>query len=134
MRYFFKVLCLIALSINTCDAYESLLKSNVNCQTDLNNDGKNDIVLFIEKSPRDWDLVALLKTNDGYNAYVLLSTDSPLNLSCQNEKYIQETTTGDREGKLVKTNGAYVKLIQPESSSVGYYWDGKKFQGVQISD
>lgn len=122
------------LTCEVCYGNEALLKSNVHCYIDINNDGNLDLALFVEKNNGGGELIALLKTEAGYEAHLIYSAGSYLNMSCQYGKYITETTAVDKDGKTFSTNGTYLQITQPESSSAAYYWDGKKFEGVMIAD
>ena len=105
------------------------------CEIDLNNDNKPDIVLLVE-SAKGWELIVLMNIENGYKAYVLSTGKEGMYLSCHFGKEIRETSAGKgkREGKIYKTNGTYIKLTQPELSSVVYFWKDNAFQEVWTSD
>jgi hypothetical protein len=106
------------------------------CEIDLNGDGLSDIAQLIE-SIRGRELIALLQTDSGYSA-CLISRNVPdgMFLSCHFGNLIKETEagTGHSDLKTYKTTGTYIKLYYPEGSSIGYYWNGNKFEEVWLSD
>jgi len=106
------------------------------CEIDLNGDSLPDIAQLIE-SIRGRELIVLLRINDGYSAY-LISQNVPdgMFLSCHFGNNIKETTAGDdrHDAQTYKTPGSYLKLYYPEGSSLGYFWNGKEFEQVWLSD
>jgi hypothetical protein len=111
------------------------LKNVSSCELDLNNDNEPDLALLVEAS-KGRELIVLMKTSSGYNAYVVSRDKPDMNLSCHLGKSVVETTagTGKVTGKVYKTPGAYIQLKQPEGSSVVYFWNGKGFTEVWMSD
>jgi len=102
-------------------------------EMDFNNDNKLDIVFWVETSVGQ-QLIVLMKTEKGYNTYVISKGKSDMQLSCHFGKYLKETTAGRREGRIYETPGTYIQLSLPEGSSVAYFWDGKGFKEVWTSD
>lgn len=111
------------------------LKYIASCELDLTDDGKPDVALFVE-TVRGRELIVLVKTEKGYNAYVLSKGGSFTQLSCHFGKFIRETPSGKEklEKKIHKTRGTYVQLAHPEGSKVAYYWDGSGFREVWTAD
>ncbi|MBI5417586.1 hypothetical protein HZA55_06525 [Candidatus Poribacteria bacterium] len=105
------------------------------CEIDLNNDNEPDIALLVE-TLTGRQVIILIKTKKGYNAFVVSKGKPDMHLSCHFGKYVKETTAGKgkREGKVYKTPGTYIQLALPEGSSVAYFWDGKGFKEVWTSD
>ena len=108
------------------------------CEADLNQDGVNDIALLYETSKNIELLVLLSDTSGGYTNF-LISRDHVkyLNMYCQYGKQITETISGEGKKNKIKThvtNGVYLVLMQPESSSRAFYWKDDKFIQVWMSD
>jgi len=82
------------------------------------------------------ELIVLLRTEDGYNTFIVSKGKPGMYLTCHFGKSIKETSAGKGEGKVYPTGGTYIKLTQPESSSVVYFWNSDKntFQEVWTSD
>ena len=109
------------------------LKYISSCEIDLTDDDKTDIVFLVE-TIRGRELIVLIKTEKGYDAQ-LISTGKPnMHLSCHFGESIKETSAGGKKGRVHNTGGTYIKLTQPESSSVVYFWNNKTFQEVWTSD
>lgn len=109
------------------------LKYISSCELDLNNDGNPDIALLIE-TIRGRELIVLLRTTHGYNAYIVSKGRPGMYLTCHFGKYVKETAAGEGKGKIYETNGTFIKLTLPEGSSVVYFWDGRTFKEVWTSD
>lgn len=135
--HLFSVFILICLSIN---AYSitgdgNPLKYISSCEMDFNNDNEPDIALLVETLIGGRQLIVLMKTKSGYDAYYVVGKDlQNMHLSCHFGKIVKETTAGEKGGRVFKTSGTYLKLSQPEGASVAYFWDGKKFKEVWTSD
>jgi hypothetical protein len=72
------------------------MKKVSSCELDLNNDGEADLAFLVDTS-KGRELIVLMKTSSGYNAYVV-SRDRPgMNLSCHLGKSVVEDTTGTRK-------------------------------------
>ena len=110
------------------------LKYISSCEIDLNNDDEVDITLLVE-TVRGRELIALIKIENGYKAYLLSKGKEDMQLSCHFGREIKETSTGKgkRKGKVYEINGAYIKLTLPESSSVVYFWTDSGFKEVWTS-
>lgn len=113
----------------------SPLKYISSCEVDLNNDDEADIALLVE-TLRGRELIVLMKTDKGYDAYGLFKRASSMHLSCHFGKFIKETPAGkgDKEGRTYKTPGTYIRLGNPEGPAVAYFWDGSAFKEVWIAD
>lgn len=112
------------------------LKYISSCELDFNNDSKPDVALLVE-TLRGGELIVLMRTENGYNAFVVLKEKKTnMQLSCNFGESIKETAAGkgEREGKVYKTPGTYIQLTQPEGSSVVYFWNGNGFKEVWTSD
>jgi len=133
----FCIFFVVVLILNSqCEAGNGEpLKYIGGCQIDINNDGESDIALLVE-TLKGWELIVLLKTTDGYKAFLLSRGKPNMYLSCHFGNYIKATTAGREKGsgKVYKTNGTYIKLSQPEGASVAYFWEKNKFQEVWLSD
>lgn len=105
------------------------------CQLDFDDDDEPDIALLVE-TLRNPELIALIKTDKGYDAYVLSKVASNMRLSCHFGKFIKETSAGkgEKERRTHKTPGTYIKLAHPEGSSAAYFWNGSGFTEVWTSD
>ena len=113
------------------------LKFTSGCRIDLNGDKRNDTVLMIENGASNSnELIVLISDGDGYKTYVLKRGDFNMYLSCNHGEKLLETKSGDgnKSPRVHQTNGAYIELIQPESSSVAYYWKERDFVEVWLSD
>lgn len=109
------------------------LKYISSCELDLNNDSELDIAILIE-TLKGRELIILIRTTEGYKGF-LLSQDKPnMHLSCHFGKYIKETTAGNRKGRKFETNGTYIRLTQPESSSIAYFWVNGGFKEIWVAD
>ena len=102
-------------------------------EMDFNNDTKMDIA-FLTETFFGRQLIVLMKTKKGYNAYVVSKEKSDMQLSCHFEKYLKETVAGRGKGRIYKTPGNYIQLSLPEGSSVAYFWNGNGFTKVWTSD
>ena len=111
------------------------LKYISSCEIDLNNDNEPDIVLLVE-TIKGQELIILMRKAGGYNAFIVSKVTPGMVLSCHFGKNVCETKAGkgNRKGKVYKTPGTYIKLSQPESSSVVYFWNNNTFQKVWTSD
>src|SRR3989344_6207147 len=103
----------------------SPLKYISSCELDFNNDDEPDMALLVE-TLRSRELIVLMKTDKGYDAYVLSKGASNRHLSCHFGKFIKETSAGKgkKEEKTHKTPGTYIKLAHPEGPSAAYFWNG----------
>ena len=111
------------------------LKYIYSCEFDFNNDDEPDIALLVE-TIRGRELIILMKTVSGYNAFVVSRGKPNMYLSCHFGKSVIETSAGKGKGtgKVYKTPGTYIQLTQPEGSSVVYFWNGSGFKEVWTSD
>lgn len=132
--FIFFVIGLVTNSLSEVGSGEPL-KYIESCELDLNNDGDPDIAFLVE-TLKGRELIVLLGTKDGYKAFLLSRGKPNMYLSCHFGKYVEETAAGKgkEKGKIYKTNGTYLKLTQPEGSSVAYFWNKDKFQEVWTSD
>ena len=112
---------------------ENSLKYISSCEVDINNDGMSDIALLVETSAGR-QLIALLKTTNGHDGYIV-SMDKPgMNLSCHLGKTLTRSRALNEEKKTYITPGTYLELTLPEGSSVAYFWNGHGFTEVWTSD
>jgi hypothetical protein len=111
------------------------LKYISSCEIDLNDDNEPDIAMLVE-TIRGRELIVLMRTGNGYNAFVVARDKANMFLSCHFGKYVKETGAGKggEKRKVYETPGTYIKLTQPEGSSVVYFWTGKGFKEVWTSD
>ncbi len=137
MKYFIACLVLSTILLASIATAEDgvPLKYLSSCQIDLNNDSEADIALLVE-TVRGNELLALIKTPQGYSSYVVSKDKPNMNLSCHYGKTVTETAAGRGKAasKTYTTPGAYVRLKQPEGASVVYFWNGKGFTEVWTSD
>ena len=136
MLYVCGVIILIGSSSYAFNGTGSVpIKYISSCELDLNSDDKTDIVFLIE-STKDRELIILMRTSTGYNAFIVSKGKPDMQLSCHFGKSIKETLAGKgkRESKVYETPGAYVQLAQPEGSSVIYFWTGDGFKEVWTAD
>jgi hypothetical protein len=106
------------------------------CEVDLNNDNNLDIAILIETLSKEWQLIVLMKSVDGYKSYLVSKNSPNMYLSCHFGKTINETAAGEgkKEQKIYQTPGTFLKLSQPEGASVAYFWNGDGFTEVWTSD
>lgn len=111
------------------------IKQISSCTIDLNADNKSDIALLFE-TDKGQELVVLMKTVDSYNVFIVSKGMTNMYLSCYRGKSVKETAAGkgQRKGKTYKTPGAYLKLTQPEGSSVVFFWNRNEFREVWTAD
>lgn len=105
------------------------------CELDLNNDNRPDLALLVETS-KGRELIVLMRNESGYNSFLVSKGKPDMHLSCHFGKSIKETPAGKgkEKRKVYQTLGTYIQLTQPEGSSVAYFWNGKGFKEVWISD
>lgn len=111
------------------------LKYLSSCQMDLNGDSELDMVILVE-TVRGRELLALIKTPQSYNSYVVSQNKPDMYLSCHYGKTVTETLAGkgNKHRKSYTTPGTFISLIQPEGSSVAYFWNGTGFTEVWTAD
>jgi len=112
------------------------LKYISSCEMDFNNDNQPDIALLVETLLGRRLIILLYESNKSYDASVIDGIGEFMRLSCQFGSIVKETLAGpgEKESKTYKTPGKYIKLKQPESSSVVYFWDGDQFKEVWTAD
>jgi hypothetical protein len=105
------------------------------CEIDLNADGVSDSALLIHTS-HGYELVVLMRVREQTKSYIVNSSQSKRFLTCEYGKQIRATSIGKGKdkGTIYQTNGTYLLLTQPESSSAAYFWLKDKFKEVWISD
>ena len=129
------------ISINICPAFAQHFGSGKpivfvsGCDVDLDKDGDYDSVLFIN-SERGYELIAIMRLEEGTKSYVLNRSDSLRYLKCQYGFRIKETNTGNgkKQGKVYEIDREFVSLLKPESSEVAYFWQDGEFKEVWLSD
>jgi len=111
------------------------LKYISSCEIDLNQDGFSDIALLVE-TVRGTELLALLKTKDGYNTFILKRDVNGVLLRGIYGKTVEETKSGigKSDAKIYQTPGAYLSLSAPEGSESVFFWNGKDFTEVWTAD
>ena len=103
------------------------------CELDFNDDDRPDIAMLAETlSGRE--LIVLLRTATGYESYILEANTKRIDMSCHFGNSVKETTATPGKGIVHKTPGTYIKLAQPESSAVVFFWHTNEFKKVWISD
>lgn len=105
------------------------------CKIDLNADGAEDTALLINMG-KSYDLIVIMQMKEGTKSYVLNKSDSMRYLICKNGKELKETDAGSgkKVGRIYRTNGTYLTLLQPESSEAAYFWSDGAFKEVWLSD
>jgi hypothetical protein len=101
------------------------------CQIDLDNNDKEDIVLQIEKQNNQWETIVLMNYGNKYKTYTI-SKNKNMYLECY---YGHEFFGYDKNlnrKSMHRTNGKYIKLQLPESSSVVYFWNDSKKEFIKI--
>jgi hypothetical protein len=103
------------------------------CEIDLNADGNPDSVLLINTSKGNKLIVVI---GSDTKAYHLANVKLRPYLSCHYGKQLKETDAGPGigKGKIYQTNGAYLKLCQPEGACAAYFWLDGKFKEIWLSD
>ena len=109
------------------------LKYISSCEIDLNADNATDIAFLVE-TLKGRELIVLMKSVEGYDTFLVTTGKANMHLSCRFGDSIKETLAAGGTGKEYKTPGTYIQLIQPETSSVVYFWDNNKFREVWTSD
>ena len=123
-----------SLSCASSDAVDAQLTSSMNCRIDLNQDGVNDVAIFLQNLDKQGGkLIVLLSNDNSYDAVELMSLDFPSNLYCKYGREITETNTGNLPGGKYRTEGTYLLLEQLESSAFVFFWKKEKLTAVQIS-
>ena len=128
----------LSLFFSTTSVAESanqipLLKQMSSCELDINKDGNPDIAILVE-TVSGREAIVLVRNENGYNSFLVRGNSQNMLLSCYSGNSIQETQAGKGKGKVYKTMGTYIKLVQPEGASVAYFWNGSGFTEVWTSD
>jgi hypothetical protein len=108
---------------------ELKVKSSSFCELDLNADGQIDMAFLAESK-----LFVFIKEGPTYKSQVLSTNAKEMKLFCQKPNSIKETKANKQLGKTIRINSDYLKLVQPESSGVVFYWKNSKFEEVWIAD
>jgi hypothetical protein len=108
------------------------LKYISSCEIDLNNDGKPDIALLVETS-LGRELIVLMRTGNGYKAFLISNVPQTMHLSCHFGKILKESEAFNNP-KVYETPGTYIKLHEPEGAAIAYFWNGSSFTKVWIAD
>ena len=105
------------------------------CKIDLNADGTEDTALLIN-SGKSYELIVIMRLKEATKSYVLNESNSMRYLACKRGKEIKETGAGPgkKAGRIHRTNGAYLTLLEPESSEAAYFWSDGAFKEVWLSD
>ncbi len=108
------------------------LKYISSCELDFNNDGQPDIALLVE-TLLGRQLIVLMRTEKGYNAFIVSRGKQGMHLSCHFGKTIRESNAFSNP-KVYKTPGTYIQLHEPEGASVAYFWNGFGFTEAWTAD
>jgi len=104
------------------------------CEIDLDGNDKSDVVILAETT-RGIELIALLKSERGYDGYILATDVSEMMLSCKyGDEVALSKVYSNEEDKVYKTAGAYIELTQPECCSRAYVWNDSEFVEISTSD
>jgi hypothetical protein len=105
------------------------------CRIDLNADDNPDSALLLDAS-KGYELIVILSSGLNAKTYHVANPRSKMHLACHHGKQLKETDAGPgkKKGKSYQTNGAYLKLSQPEGASAAYFWSEDKFKEVWLSD
>lgn len=125
-----------ALYLIQLESNDWRLRYVTGCEIDLNGDFETDITMVVETS-RGRELIVLIRTAEGYNAFVLSKVEPYMDISCRIGKTVTETKVFSEDGssgKVFQTPGAYLQLSEPEGASVAYFWNGSGFSEVWIAD
>jgi len=102
------------------------------CEMDFNGDGERDIALLIESS-HGRQLIVMIKTNRGYDSFVVSQDKPEMHLSCHFGATLKESEALGTS-KVFQTPGTYIQLRQPEGGCVAYFWNGCGFTEVWTGD
>lgn len=117
------------------EGIDEQLTSSVNCRIDLNQDGVNDVAIFLQNlNKQGGKLVVLLSNGKGYNAVELMTVNHPSNLYCRYGATLMETTAANLAGRRYETAGTYVLLQQLETAAFAFFWKKGELIVVQVSD
>jgi hypothetical protein len=108
------------------------LKYVSSCEMDFNGDGQPDMALLVD-TLIGRQLIVLLKTAKGYDAYVVSRGRPEMYLSCHFGNTIYESKAFNN-AKTYKTPGSFLLLHQAEGASVGFFWEGTGFKEVWTAD
>ena len=105
------------------------------CEADLDKDGDQDAALLIH-TVSGYELIVIMRSDQGTKSYVLNRSDAGRRLACKYGTELRETGAGPDKGerRTFKIDGAYITLLQPESSEVAYFWMDGDFKEVWLSD
>ena len=105
------------------------------CEVDLDKDGDQDSALLIHTG-KGYELIVIMRLEQETKSYVLNRSNGARHLNCKYGMEIKETSAGPgkREGRTFKIDGAFITLLQPESSEVAYFWMDGEFKEVWVSD
>ncbi len=103
------------------------------CELDLNGDQVSDKALLIE-GLKGRELIALISKGKSYDTFVVSTGKENMFLNCKLGSEVKETIAGGGKGRIIKTPGAYLELVKPESSSVTYVWTNKSFKEIWTAD
>lgn len=103
------------------------------CELDLNGDQVSDKAMLVE-GLKGRELIALIAKGKSYDAFVVSSGKENMFLNCKLGSEVKETIAGGGKGRTIKTPGAYLELIKPESSAVAFIWNKKSFQEIWTAD
>ena len=135
MAYIFIFICCFVSNCISEDISGFPIKFISGCELDFNADKVPDKILQIE-SMKGVEIIALISENTGYKYYLITTAKCNMFMTCHSGQEVRETLAGkgERAINIHNTNGTYILLTQPESSSVAYFWKDNKFKEVWISD
>lgn len=111
------------------------------CQILFNNDKAKDMALIVAGTDGS-NLFVLLPKGGRVEKILAFEKTENMVLSCERGNEISETLAGkdgkggkdDKEKKKHKTNGAYLKLKQPEGASVAIFMLNNELKKVWLED
>jgi hypothetical protein len=97
------------------------------CEVDLNKDGINDNAVLLHTS-NGYELIVVMRFIDNSKSHILYRSRELTYLSCRYGRQIKETVSGNEEkrGRIYDVNGPYLALVQPEVSTVAFFWSEGK--------
>ena len=88
----------------------------------------------MSKQGESYTLVVLPSQGHAGEVTIFRWDHYPAEMSCVRGRSVRETRASGGSGRVVRTPGAYVELVWPESSSVAFVWYKDHFIEVWTSD